>query len=141
MHIYKFIGKRVRELRLSLGLTQEKLAERVHSTTSYIARIEQGKRKPTLDFLSKLALSLNISLGDMFSQKTISTDSILLREICQILQKQPEPILRIGIKIINVLVEDYANRYMVLGEGQAAEKIVPYNSNIRSSARGPYNKK
>lgn len=139
MHIYKSVGKKVRELRLNLGLTQEKLAERVHSTTSYIARIEQGKRKPTLEFLSKVALALNVSLSDIFSQKSISLNSILLREICQILQKQPEPILRIGINLIKVLVEDYANWYMVSGEGKVADKRTSYNT--RSSARGPYKKK
>ena len=139
MHIYKFVGKRVRELRLNLGLTQEKLAERVHSTTSYIARIEQGKRKPTLGFLSKVALALNVSLSDIFSQKTVLIDSILLREICQILQKQPEPILRLGINIIKVLVEGYAKKYTFSGEGQVAEQTTSYN--IRSSTRGPYHKK
>lgn len=139
MHIYKSVGKKVRELRLNLGLTQEKLAERVHSTTSYIARIEQGKRKPTLEFLSKVAMALNVSLSDIFSQKNISLNSILLREICQILEKQPEPILRIGINLIKVLAEGYADWYMVSGEVKVADKRISYNT--RSSARGPYKKK
>ncbi|MBZ0275101.1 MAG: helix-turn-helix domain-containing protein, partial [Anaerolineae bacterium] len=52
---------RLRDLRLSLGLTQDELAERVGCEVLQIWRYESGKAKPTMDYIVSLAASLNTS--------------------------------------------------------------------------------
>ena len=47
-------------------LTQEQLAEKAGTSTTYIGTIERGEKSPTLNTISKLASALNISLAELF---------------------------------------------------------------------------
>ncbi len=61
------LGNRVRELRKALGLSQEKLAERIGVDRSYIAHIESGRTKmPSADVITALASALETSPEDLF---------------------------------------------------------------------------
>ncbi len=60
-------GRRVRELRLREGLTQEQLAERAGLHWTYISDVERGKRGPSLDVVGRLASGLGVSLSELFS--------------------------------------------------------------------------
>jgi XRE family transcriptional regulator, regulator of sulfur utilization len=64
--IYKEIGKRISGARAKRGWTQEKLAAESDVATAHIGFIEQGRRRPTLSTLHKLATALNISLEQLF---------------------------------------------------------------------------
>ena len=45
---YIALGRRIKEERLKLNMTQERLVEEVNLSTSYIGQIERGERKLTL---------------------------------------------------------------------------------------------
>jgi transcriptional regulator with XRE-family HTH domain len=60
-------GRRVRELRLGLGLSQEELAERADLHRNYIGGIERGERNVGILNIGKLADALGVSLAEMFS--------------------------------------------------------------------------
>ena len=45
---YTRLGKRIKEERLRLNLTQEKLSEKVGISTAYLGQIERGERCITL---------------------------------------------------------------------------------------------
>ncbi len=62
-------GRRVRDLRVKQGLTQEKLAVLVKIDYSYMNLIEAGKKNPSLKVIAKLARVLKISLSDLFKFK------------------------------------------------------------------------
>jgi DNA-binding XRE family transcriptional regulator len=53
--------KMIIEMRIKEGLTQQDLAEKMHTSQSSIARIESGKGNPTLNFL--------VRLGNVFNKK------------------------------------------------------------------------
>lgn len=55
---YEALGRRIARLRKDKAWSQEELAERSSITTSYLARIETGMRRPTLEVLQKIASSL-----------------------------------------------------------------------------------
>ena len=59
---YQHLGARIARLRNHADLTQEQLAERAQVGASYVARIEVGARRPTLDVLGKLADALDVPL-------------------------------------------------------------------------------
>ena len=52
---YTRLGKRIKEERLRLNLTQEKLSEKVGISTAYLGQIERGEHCITLDKLIPLA--------------------------------------------------------------------------------------
>lgn len=51
-------GRRLKQLRLHRGLTQEQLAEQADLDRTYIGDAELGKRNPTLLSIQKLANAL-----------------------------------------------------------------------------------
>lgn len=65
-HVYKEIGKRIIKARNTKGVSQEKLATESGIDRSHMGFIEQGRRKPTLSTLYKVAKSLDISLEQLF---------------------------------------------------------------------------
>ncbi len=60
-------GKRVRELRMGLGLSQEELAERAGLHRNYVGGVERGERNIGLLNVDRLAAALNSRLSDLFS--------------------------------------------------------------------------
>ncbi len=65
-HVYAEIGKRIVKARNDKGMSQEKLASASGIDRSHMGYIEQGRRKPTLSTLHKIANSLDITLEQLF---------------------------------------------------------------------------
>ena len=53
-----------------LGITQAQLAERVNTSTNYIALIESEKKFPTPEMLERVAAALEIDAPTLFSTKS-----------------------------------------------------------------------
>lgn len=62
----KIIGKNIREKRLELNYTQEKLAAVADCSWRYIQAIEQGNRIPSLRWINKLSEQLEVPLPYFF---------------------------------------------------------------------------
>ncbi len=58
--IYRILALRVREERRRADLTLEELGERAGITGAFVAHIEAGRKRPTLDTLQKLADALGL---------------------------------------------------------------------------------
>jgi transcriptional regulator with XRE-family HTH domain len=59
-------GKRVRQLRLKQGWTQEQLAERTGRHWTYIGGVERGERNATLAVIGDIAHALGVEIRDLF---------------------------------------------------------------------------
>lgn len=60
------IGRAIRRIRMSKGLTQTEVAERAGVDQAYITMLERGKRKnPTLIVLERIADALRVELRDL----------------------------------------------------------------------------
>ncbi len=55
------------DARMKKGITQEKLAKKMGTTQSAIARLESGNANPSVSFLQKLAQALNSKLEIKFT--------------------------------------------------------------------------
>lgn len=60
MNEKQLLGRRIKELRKRLKLTQDVLAERSDLSPKYLSNIERGHENPTLDTLLRLARSLKV---------------------------------------------------------------------------------
>jgi transcriptional regulator with XRE-family HTH domain len=73
------LGKQIRALRTTAGLTQKELAERMGSTQSVVARLEGGGVFPTIETLERVAAALgaqlDIALHAEFPNASASSDS------------------------------------------------------------------
>ena len=61
------VGKRIKELRNKLGISQEELAFRSEIHRTYIASLEVGKRNVTIETLEKVVNALEVSLSEFFN--------------------------------------------------------------------------
>lgn len=66
MDIKLLVGKRVRELRNSIGISQEELADLAGLDRTYITSVECGKRNISIVNIEKLAKALKVSLSEFF---------------------------------------------------------------------------
>ena len=73
--IAKSIGKRIRNYRNNLGLSQEKLAELSGCHPTYIGQIERGEKNATLESIDKISAALNIPLSKLFEKLSGTEDS------------------------------------------------------------------
>ncbi len=60
-------GVRIKELRLALKLTQEKLAFKASVDKTYLNEVENGKRNISIINLEKVIIALNSSFPDFFN--------------------------------------------------------------------------
>jgi len=58
-------GMRLRELRLSAGLSQEELASRAGLDRTYISSCERGRRNLSLTSIFRIALGLKIAPAEL----------------------------------------------------------------------------
>lgn len=64
--IQKTIGLRIRELRNTTGLSQEKFALKIEMDRTYLASVESGKRNISIVNLEKIIKGLNITFAEFF---------------------------------------------------------------------------
>ncbi len=69
MDIRQAVGKRIRELRNNLGISQEELANMAGLDRTYITSVECGKRNISIINIEKLTTVLNVSLSEFFAFK------------------------------------------------------------------------
>ena len=63
----KKFGKRVRELRINLNLTQEELAANSNISVDFISLIERGINAPSFETLEALARALHVEVNILFT--------------------------------------------------------------------------
>ena len=101
----KLLGKRIREIRISRGMTQEKLSELTDIGTSSISKIESGYFHPTDENFERIAKALNIETYKIYMfnhQKNISDLKI---ELQNIINNSLDNEVRLIYKIISSVID------------------------------------
>jgi transcriptional regulator with XRE-family HTH domain len=58
-----------------MGMTQESLAEKVNTASTYIAMIESGSRTPSFKMIERIAEVLRIEAPELFGMKNYPVES------------------------------------------------------------------
>jgi transcriptional regulator with XRE-family HTH domain len=97
------LGKRIKEERLRLNLTQERLSEDIEISTAYLGQIERGERSLTLDKLVRLANRLGVTVDYLLSDSvSISADNQTDR-ILQLLQDKTIEEKEMAFQVLNTI--------------------------------------
>ena len=67
----EILGKRIKEIRLSKGISQFKLASDCNVEVSQISRLERGKLNVGVSLIFEIAKVLDIELSEIFNFKII----------------------------------------------------------------------
>jgi len=109
------IGRRVKEARLKLGLTQERLAARANLHYSYVGQVERGNKIPSLKTLSKISRALNLKVEDLIGerenedQSNISSRDLLTQELLLLVRECSASELKLYILLISQ-IKDYMGK-------------------------------
>jgi len=62
---YEKLGRKIQKLRKDTGLSQEEFAERINISRTHMGHIEQGRKKPSLELLEKIAKQLKVKVNEL----------------------------------------------------------------------------
>ena len=65
------LGRAIRQRRMALGLSQEKLAEHVDCHRNYVGLVELGKQNMTVDMLCRFARASTCSVSDLAKEAAL----------------------------------------------------------------------
>lgn len=74
-------GLRLQELRKSLNLTQENIADKINMDIPNLSNIENGKRFMTPENIEKIAKALNVEVKDLFDYEHLQTKDAIIAKI------------------------------------------------------------
>ena len=104
---YKALGKRIREERRKLNLTQEKLADKVSVTYSYIGQVERGERGISLETLINISNCLGVTVDFLLENYMDNEDEYLRQLWIKLMKnradKEQEMIINVVKTIVNGL--------------------------------------
>lgn len=104
---YKRLGKRIREERQRLHLTQAKLAEDIDISDTYMGAIERGERSLTLDTLVRLVNRLGVTVDYMLSDSVSDNDENIMEQFKQITDNQPLERKQLAIKVLRTIFSHF----------------------------------
>lgn len=100
----ELLAKRLKQLRKSRGLTQEKLAELIGRDTKHISKLEIAGSYPSIETLERIANVLDVELKDIFNFDGLKEKNYIKEEFKKLLQYSDEKHLQILYKIHKDLI-------------------------------------
>lgn len=107
---YNDLGKRIRERRKKLGLTQQTLAEISDLTPTNISHIECGKTKISLPSLIKIANALSSTSDELICDSLVESKTIFSEEIQRELKDMTDTELKIASDMLKSLKQSLRQR-------------------------------
>jgi len=102
--IKKLLSRNIRLYRLSIGLSQEKLAETAGISLTYLGSIERGEKWPSPETLAGIALGLKVNPYDLLKpEKTVSGD---VHKLTEKMVQDIQTTVNQTIRAINVTLQE-----------------------------------
>lgn len=100
----RLIGARIKSIRESKRLTQEKLSERVDINPVYLSNIERGMANPTLDLFLRLAKGLDVEIWELFDFGHEVSPPELKKVLSGFVKDMDEEKLQSVVKVVRAMV-------------------------------------
>ena len=99
------VGKRIKECRERLGLTQEEFAEKAGFTTNYISTIERGASFPRYEPLVRLLNGLQVSADEIFCDVLEYSTPYTEKKLCYELSQLHNEAQRRIMKMVELMIK------------------------------------
>ena len=100
----ELLALRLKQLRKSRGLTQEKLAELIGRDTKHISKLEIAGSYPSIETLERIALALNVEIKEFFNFDGLKDANYIKEEFKKMIKYSDEKHLQLLYKIHNDLI-------------------------------------
>ena len=101
----KKLGLRIKEVRKSLGYSQEKLAEIINMDIPNLSNIECGKRFMTAETLEKIAKALHTTERELFDFSKTEPQRYLKEDINKILENSDEKAITFFLEVMKSYIK------------------------------------
>ena len=118
----------IKKIRKAKGLTQKQLAEKIGVATITIQQYERGVRNPTISTLNRIAMALDVTIGELLSDKRLAIyedaeepyrDEELVRKLIEPSRFTPELVVK--------FFEEFGEILLLSEESQkAAQSYINY---------------
>lgn len=95
------LGKRIRELRNSQKLSQDKLAERVGISGKYLGEVERGEGNVSVEKLESIAVALEVTIGSLLDNAHLENKADLIKDIGGMLDKADDAEVRLVHRLVS----------------------------------------
>ncbi len=116
------IGKKIKNRRQQLGLTQKELADRCELTKGYISQLENDLTSPSIATLNDIVAALGISLQEFFQEE--SAEKLVYKKTDYILKEQEN--VRFTWLIPSAQKNEMEPAYVELAPGAGTEVDIPH---------------
>ena len=99
---FMLIGRRVKELRKNLYVTQAQLAEMTDLSISYISHIETAQKKASLESLVRIADALGVTVDELLNGNQLNNPTEYQTDIDLVMADCTPPEKRLMYEIIRV---------------------------------------
>lgn len=103
---YAAIGQRIKQVRRSRGLTQERLAEALSVSVGYISQMERGVTKINLDTLAAVSSCLGCELSELVTGVSVHHGHYLERDLAQLVERMDARQRRLLLAIARLLLSE-----------------------------------
>ncbi|MBO5179379.1 MAG: helix-turn-helix transcriptional regulator [Clostridia bacterium] len=101
------LGKRIKQYREKVGLTQFQLAEKIGVSEFYISALETGRRNPGRKILVKLANEMKVPIEALLDIETDNGLKFTTEELYDKIKNLPTDIQKKIINIIDFIIEEF----------------------------------
>lgn len=103
--IDKRIGKRIKQCRENLGLTQEQFAEKTGFSTNYISTLERGASFPRCDKLITLLNALEVPADAIFCDVLTHTNEYKASQLSEKLKAIPPEGQKRILQMVELMIQ------------------------------------
>lgn len=98
----KIIGKKIRQIRIEKGFSQEEFSEKIDISPRHMCTIENGKSLPSIETFVKISKILDIDINEFFNLTPENSDN-LRAEIYNLIQISTQKELNLIKDIIKAI--------------------------------------
>jgi len=122
---YEELGRRIADLRKSRSMSQERLGEAAEVGVSYVAHIEVGSRRPTLEVLLRLADALQVPLWRLITDDRLDHDELLWDAAARDLGTKVRGLSHDDLRVLAYLADRLHGATSAIYPARAAEARAP----------------
>ena len=100
------IGDRIKEYRLAVGMTQERLAEKVEISSTYLSAVERNTKSPRLETFIRIANAIGVSTDALLADVLDMSQHEAYMEREERIRKLPVKEQNKIYRILDILIEE-----------------------------------
>jgi len=98
------IGKRIKECRVKMGMTQEELAERLYIPKSTLSAYERDVVDMKMSAIQQIAKELHTTAGYLIEGEKMEIENEIMQAV-MMLQEMPEGLRKVAVEQMKVLLK------------------------------------